>query len=339
MTFLYNEETKSIKPQLQEPCNYCGNTVRQQSQGCNEISCYRQHLKTEYPAPSGFIEDGKELVMGKNFELKELRGEEMPKDFKYSNDKYWCDECCNGDRCDDNTHLNRKYCPYCKGTGTRNFNSIAVPISPASPISQEGEGDDHIYSNGTITHTKTGRSYKLDTPHEFINGQKVVEGKDWESGTKPYTSQTVAYATKVPTNWKESICPNCKNNQTSPNYNCELCNGVGYLPAFPTQAEDEKGAIDWLKRIQPSFDTPESYQHGFHDAIEVVLNGLPAYYHRPSSTTPASKEGELFKDLIYEQDIPTDITQEQYNEWYKTSHIIDGVRMGQPFTPAHKEQD
>lgn len=28
-----------------------------------------------------------------------------------------CDECCNGDRCDDPTHRNRKFCPHCKGTG------------------------------------------------------------------------------------------------------------------------------------------------------------------------------------------------------------------------------
>ena len=28
-----------------------------------------------------------------------------------------CDECCNGDRCDDPTHYERKYCPHCKGTG------------------------------------------------------------------------------------------------------------------------------------------------------------------------------------------------------------------------------
>lgn len=28
-----------------------------------------------------------------------------------------CDECCNGDRCDDPTHHDRNHCPYCKGTG------------------------------------------------------------------------------------------------------------------------------------------------------------------------------------------------------------------------------
>lgn len=29
----------------------------------------------------------------------------------------YCDECCNGDRCDDPTHSSRKDCRYCGGTG------------------------------------------------------------------------------------------------------------------------------------------------------------------------------------------------------------------------------
>lgn len=28
-----------------------------------------------------------------------------------------CAECCNGDRCDDPTHFDRRKCPHCKGTG------------------------------------------------------------------------------------------------------------------------------------------------------------------------------------------------------------------------------
>lgn len=28
-----------------------------------------------------------------------------------------CAECCNGDRCDDPTHLDRSKCPHCKSTG------------------------------------------------------------------------------------------------------------------------------------------------------------------------------------------------------------------------------
>lgn len=28
-----------------------------------------------------------------------------------------CDHCCNGDRCDDRTHIDRRRCPYCLGTG------------------------------------------------------------------------------------------------------------------------------------------------------------------------------------------------------------------------------
>ncbi len=28
-----------------------------------------------------------------------------------------CDHCCNGDRCDDRSHVERSKCAYCKGTG------------------------------------------------------------------------------------------------------------------------------------------------------------------------------------------------------------------------------
>ena len=32
-------------------------------------------------------------------------------------DENRCDECCNGDRCDDPSHRDRRHCPYCAGTG------------------------------------------------------------------------------------------------------------------------------------------------------------------------------------------------------------------------------
>lgn len=41
-------------------------------------------------------------------------------DSTYLNEKgifYMCNECCNGDRCDDPTHRNRWSCPACLGTG------------------------------------------------------------------------------------------------------------------------------------------------------------------------------------------------------------------------------
>jgi len=31
----------------QEPCNYCGKTLREQMKGCNEITCYRQFLSKQ----------------------------------------------------------------------------------------------------------------------------------------------------------------------------------------------------------------------------------------------------------------------------------------------------
>jgi hypothetical protein len=38
--------------------------------------------------------------------------------FKRSNGSLGCDECCNGDRCDDPSHYDRSSCPYCLGSGT-----------------------------------------------------------------------------------------------------------------------------------------------------------------------------------------------------------------------------
>lgn len=37
--------------------------------------------------------------------------------FQLSNRTYMCDECCNGDRCDDPTHRLRENCSACLGTG------------------------------------------------------------------------------------------------------------------------------------------------------------------------------------------------------------------------------
>ena len=40
-----------------------------------------------------------------------------------------------------------------------------------------------------------------------------------------------------------------------------------------------------------------------------------------------------FQDLIYEDDLPA-MTDQEYKEWFKTSVIVDGVRMGND--PAKK---
>jgi len=44
-----------------------------------------------------------------------------------------CDHCCNGDRCDDPTHYERRYCPYCLGTG----NALWLPQYANAPSSEE----------------------------------------------------------------------------------------------------------------------------------------------------------------------------------------------------------
>lgn len=38
--------------------------------------------------------------------------------FESSTGRLMCDECCNGDRCDDPSHFSRESCPYCLGSGT-----------------------------------------------------------------------------------------------------------------------------------------------------------------------------------------------------------------------------
>ena len=35
--------------------------------------------------------------------------------------------------------------------------------------------------------------------------------------------------------------------------------------------------------------------------------------------------------MMYEQDLPEEMTQQEYNEWYYNSSLVDGVRMGGVF--------
>ncbi len=45
------------------------------------------------------------------------RGDLNPAERQFFSDP-GCAHCCNGDRCDDPTHLERRRCPYCRGTGS-----------------------------------------------------------------------------------------------------------------------------------------------------------------------------------------------------------------------------
>ena len=47
--------------------------------------------------------------------------------FKRSDGSLGCDECCNGDRCDDPTHRSRESCLFCLGTGEQ------APIATQEP--------------------------------------------------------------------------------------------------------------------------------------------------------------------------------------------------------------
>lgn len=52
---------------------------------------------------------------------------------KRTDDKFGCDECCNGDRCDEPRHYNRTSCPACKGTGALDESVIDWDASTKSP--------------------------------------------------------------------------------------------------------------------------------------------------------------------------------------------------------------
>jgi len=41
--------------------------------------------------------------------------------------------------------------------------------------------------------------------------------------------------------------------------------------------------------------------------------------------------------LVYEDGLPEDMSPDEYAEWYKTSEIVDGVRMGKPFVRDTKD--
>ena len=47
------------------------------------------------------------------------------------------------------------------------------------------------------------------------------------------------------------------------------------------QAESQEELWGWLVKVQPDFDTKESYQHGFHDAIQTVKDKLKTIHHNP----------------------------------------------------------
>lgn len=53
------------------------------------------------------------ILKKENAEISDLR---EGRTFDWYNGKLGCNECCNGDRCDDPTHRSRESCPYCLGT-------------------------------------------------------------------------------------------------------------------------------------------------------------------------------------------------------------------------------
>lgn len=47
---------------------------------------------------------------------------------------FYCDYCCNGDRCDDPTHTPRHKCKHCNGTGSIPTNMYIVPVGTRTKL-------------------------------------------------------------------------------------------------------------------------------------------------------------------------------------------------------------
>lgn len=62
------------------------------------------------------------------FHGKTLADKKPGRVFQCSDGTYMCDECCNGDRCDDPTHQNRANCRNCLGTA---YNLTADELNAA----------------------------------------------------------------------------------------------------------------------------------------------------------------------------------------------------------------
>lgn len=86
-------------------------------------------------------DNGRLLTLDFDFSVKQLQSELIREDYPYKKAKYFCNECCNKDRCDDSSHYYRKECPYCLGKGQRDFDAIALPID--KQISMEKMADFH----------------------------------------------------------------------------------------------------------------------------------------------------------------------------------------------------
>lgn len=83
----------------------------------------------------------------------------------------------------------------------------------------------------------------------------------------------------------------------------------------------EQQIRDTLKQLRVAI-TP----FGMETNGEEIVQQLLQLFHKP----PVSGSLPLFSDLIYEQDLPKDITDDEYKQWYRRSYVVDGVRMGYP---------
>jgi hypothetical protein len=107
---------------------------------------------------------------------------------------------------------------------------------------------------------------------------------------------------------------------------------MGLLEDFNKKVEEL--GIDEIKRL---WDLREE-DDNIGPTIGEVLSELKLYH----SIVDFENEKHLeLKGLIYEDDLPDDMTDEEYTNWFKRSHVVDGVRMGYPIddVPKHEECD
>ena len=95
-------------------------------------------------------------------------------------------------------------------------------------------------------------------------------------------------------------------------------------------------------RSDDSLHTSDMVKHTITES-ELIKRFYQAWNYVQCAGIPKDKkivsilthgEGEKWEGLIYEDALPEDMTDAEYDAWYAKSMVIDGVRMGPPFKPS-----
>lgn len=74
------------------------------------------------------IDDGNKRSLADVLAIKDEYKPAAGRTFSRSDGSQGCNECCNGERCDDHTHYDRDSCPYCLGSGTPRVEDNGIPL-------------------------------------------------------------------------------------------------------------------------------------------------------------------------------------------------------------------